>query len=552
MPKIRIGMYGRKSRFNARSESVSTQITLCREHCDYLFGRNTENQLEYTIYDQDEGYSGKNTRRPDFQRLMEDIKAHRIDILCVYRLDRISRSVADFCQLLDLFQRYHVSFVSVRENFDTTTPMGRAMVYFTSVMSQLERETLAERVRDNVYELAKTGRWLGGLTPTGFTAVTIDNSHDSVKRTAVMLEPAEGDLSLVRDIYTRFMQLGSLSKLLAHCLTNNITSRNGIAFSRTTLRLLLTNPVYCTADAAAYQYFANHPCQLCADEADFDGVHGLMPFNRTYKNSDAQTQNKSEAEWIIAIGKHPGTIPGAQWVHVQHMIKQNRELGKSYQSARTETALLSGLIRCACCGSPMRPKVYGKPLPDGSRRFSYICTHKNITNGVLCAAPNAPGNNVDKLVISHLSRAMDGSFQTDNTVDGLIAPQRTENIEQSIAKLEKEIAATQRKIDNVVDAIANGAPASLHERLYAEVSALTEEIDKKKRAIADLNNTVMNANGQQELAAMIRTLFSAFDDSFDQQSYDEKRRLIRTVVDSVLWDGENVTINILGASTLPK
>jgi len=552
MPILHIAIYGRKSRFNARSESVSTQITLCREHCDYLFGRNPENQIEYTIYDQDEGYSGKNTRRPDFQRMMEDIKAHKIDILCVYRLDRISRSVADFCQLLDLFQRYHVSFVSVRENFDTTTPMGRAMVYFTSVMSQLERETLAERVRDNVYELAKTGRWLGGLTPTGFDSVTIDNSHDSVKRTAVMLDPLESELSLVRSIYARFEQLGSLSKLLTHCLVNNITSRNGVPFSRTTLRLLLTNPVYCVADAAAYQYFSNRPCQLCADEADFDGIHGLMPFNRTYKDSDAQTQNKSEAEWIIAIGKHPGTIPGARWVHVQEMLEQNKELGKAFQSARTETALLSGLIRCGCCGSPMRPKVYGTPLPDGSRRFSYVCTQKDNTHRALCSMENAPGLDVDKLVISYLSKAMDQHFQSDRAVGSIAAPQRMENTEQAIAKLEKEIAANQRKIDNVIAAIADGAPAALHERLYAEVETLTADISKKKNAIAELNSSAMDATAQQDLIAAIRNLFSAFDDSFTQQTYDEKRRLIRTVVDSVIWDGQNVTINTLGERTFPK
>jgi len=552
MPTLSIAIYGRKSRFNARSESVSTQVTLCREHCHYLFGRTPGNQLEYTIYDADEGYSGKNTRRPDFQRLMADIKARKINVLCVYRLDRISRSVADFCQLLDLFQRYNVSFVSVRENFDTTTPMGRAMVYFTSVMSQLERETLAERVRDNVYELAKSGRWLGGVTPTGFTAAAIDNSHDSIKRTAVKLDPIESELALVRDVFTRFMQLGSLSKLLAHCLTNNIKSRNGIAFSRTTLRMLLTNPVYCTADKAAYQYFSTRPCQLCADEADFDGAHGLMPFNRTYKDADAQTQNKDESEWIIAIGKHAGTIPGAQWVHVQNMLAQNKELGKGFQAARTETALLSGVIRCACCGSPMRPKVYGKPLPDGSRRFSYICTHKNVTSGQLCTMANAPGLEVDKLVISYLSRVTEQVFQPTSTVGELTAPRQRADVEQAIASLEKEIASAQRKIDNVVAAIAGGAPADIHNRLYAEISALNQEIDSKKASIADLNASAMDATGNQELAALIRKLFSAFDDSFTQQTYDEKRRLVRSVVDSVIWDGENATINILGASTLPK
>ncbi|MDD5898827.1 MAG: recombinase zinc beta ribbon domain-containing protein, partial [Clostridia bacterium] len=319
----------------------------------------------------------------------------------------------------------------------------------------------------------------------------------------------------------------------------------------TTLRLLLTNPVYCTADDTAYTYFSSQPCQLCAEQSDFDGVHGIMPFNRTSKDGSL-TLAKSQSDWIIAIGAHPGTIPGAQWVRVQHMLAQNRELGKTFQSAPTETALLSGLVRCAHCSSPMRPKLYGKPLPDGSRRFHYICTRKIDSRGELCSMPNLPGNDADKLVISYLSHVTESPFQSTSTVGQLSTPRKTDDIEQSIIHLQNDISDIQCKIDNLVDAIAAGAPPPVLTRLYAEISTLTDEIEQKKSAIADLNSSAMDANGPQELAAHIRTLFSAFSDSFYQQSYDEKRRLIRSVVDSVIWDGENVTINILGDKTLPK
>ena len=87
-------------------------------------------------------------------------------MLIVYRLDRISRSIGDFTALIERLVHLNVAFVSIREQFDTSTPMGRAMMYIASVFSQLERETIAERIRDNLHELAKTGRWLGGITPT--------------------------------------------------------------------------------------------------------------------------------------------------------------------------------------------------------------------------------------------------------------------------------------------------------------------------------------------------------------------------------------------------
>lgn len=540
MPTIAI--YARKSKFVSRSESVSTQVSLCREHCARLFP-----DAEYIIYDSDEGYSGKNTDRPGFQQLLADIKARKVDVVCAYRLDRISRSVADFCQLVDLFQRYHISFVSLRENVDTSTPMGRAMVYMTSVFSQLERETLAERVRDNVYELAKSGRWLGGTAPTGFTSIEQPGANG---KNHVALSPIEDELAIVRAVYRLYEQLGSLTKVETHCLLHNITSRNGISFSRTTLRALLTNPVYCAADAASLAYFSAQPCELCVTAADADGTHALMPFNRTSKSSTT-TINKPIDEWIIAVGSHPATIPGTQWVHVQQMLAQNRDLGRTYKSAPTESALLSGILRCAHCGAAMRPKTYGKPLPDGSRRFSYVCSTKDATGSAHCTMKNAPGIDIDALVISHLAQ-LSSTFDPTSSEDSLIAPRAAADIQQQISKLEKEILAIQRKIDNLVNAIASGAPPEIHAQLYAQISAFTQEIDKTKASIAELNAAAMDANGQQDLIEMVRKLFSHFDDTFAQQTYDEKRRLIRSVVDSVVWDGENATINVLGASTLPK
>lgn len=537
-------LYGRKSKFSSRSESVATQIALCKEHCLRLFPDAT-----FIIYDTDEGYSGKNTSRPGFQQLMQDIKAHKVDGVCVHRLDRISRSVADFCQLVDLFQRYNVSFISVRENVDTSTPMGRAMVYITSVFSQLERETIAERVKDNIYALAKTGRWLGGNPPTGFESVSVPSPISDGKK-IVTLSPVENDLSIVRRVCELFMQLGSLSKLEAHCATHGITSRNGIAFSRPTLRALLTNPVYCTADEAAWHYFSKLPCQLCANLEDFDGVHGLMPFNRTSKDGSATT-NKPIEDWIIAVGAHPGTLSGAQWVHIQRMLEQNRDLGKTYRANRTETALLSGVLRCACCGSAMRPKAYGKPYPDGSRRFSYVCSTKDITGSKLCAMKNAPGRDVDELVIKHLAHLSATGFDSSDSSAALLAQRPADDIQQQITQLQKEIAEIQSKADKMAEIIPT-APPDIHPQLFRQISLFNQQIENKKASLAELNASAMDTTGQQDLIAMVRSLFLRFEDSFSSQTYDEKRRLIRAVVDSIVWDGHSLEINVLGEKTLPK
>ena len=104
-----------------------------------------------------------------FQQMMEDMRKNHFQYLVCYRLDRLGRNIADLALLIDKLNRENTEFISIRERFDTTTPMGKAMLYFSGVLAQMEREQIAERVRDNMAMLARDGRWLGGNTPLGFT-----------------------------------------------------------------------------------------------------------------------------------------------------------------------------------------------------------------------------------------------------------------------------------------------------------------------------------------------------------------------------------------------
>ena len=154
-----IAIYSRKSKFTGKGESIGNQVELCKEYVRNVFG---EEYVDRCVVFEDEGFSGGNLQRPDFKRMMAEVRKHRFKAIVVYRLDRISRNISDFTGLIDELTKLDVSFVSIKEQFDTGTPMGRAMMFIISVFSQLERETIAERIRDNMHELAKTGRWLGG------------------------------------------------------------------------------------------------------------------------------------------------------------------------------------------------------------------------------------------------------------------------------------------------------------------------------------------------------------------------------------------------------
>ena len=195
---MRFATYGRKSVYSDKSDSVSNQERMCREYAQMRF------EVEsFEVYS-DEGFTGANTNRPGLKRLMEDIEDGLVDALIVYQLDRISRNVKDFADIYSTLEKKGVMFVSIKENIDTATPIGKAMMYVTMVFAQMERETIAARVTDNMQGLAKRGLWTGGRPPYGYVSRRIE--VDGKKHVAIFPDP-EG-VRYVHWIFDTFLESG--------------------------------------------------------------------------------------------------------------------------------------------------------------------------------------------------------------------------------------------------------------------------------------------------------------------------------------------------------
>ena len=316
-------IYSRKSRFTGKGESIDNQVELCRR---YIAAHGSREEAEAALVYEDEGFSGGNLERPQFQRMMRDSRERTIDAIVVYRLDRISRNIGDFAGLIEDLGERNIGFISIREQFDTASPMGRAMMYIASVFSQLERETIAERIRDNMHELSRTGRWLGGTTPLGYASESLSyETADGRTRRACRLKPVPEEAALVRQIYEKFLETGSLAAVGACLRQQGRLTRKGRPFTRFAIRAILTNPVYMTADAAAFSYLTGHRMDLSAERTDFDGQHGIMAYNRTLQRPGKTHQIRPMEEWIVTVGGHPGLIAGRQWVRVQEMLEDNRK-----------------------------------------------------------------------------------------------------------------------------------------------------------------------------------------------------------------------------------
>jgi site-specific DNA recombinase len=180
----------------------------------------------------DGGFSGGTLDRPALKRLLVDIEAGKVDIVVVYKIDRLSRSLMDFSRLVEVFDQHKVTFVSVTQSFNTTTSMGRLTLNILLSFAQFEREVIGERIRDKFAASRKRGIWMGGWAPLGY----------EVKDRKLLVN--EVDAKLVRSIFQRFLKIGSATTLARELIAENVRNKYGKMIDKGILYKLLNNPVY--------------------------------------------------------------------------------------------------------------------------------------------------------------------------------------------------------------------------------------------------------------------------------------------------------------------
>ena len=237
----------------------------------------------------DGGFSGGNTDRPALQRLLEDVRAGKVDIIVVYKVDRLTRSLADIAKLVELFDQHKVSFVSVTQQFNTTTSMGRLTLNVLLSFAQFEREVTSERIRDKIAASKRKGLWVGGMAPLGY---------DTKDRKITVNEQ---EAERVRTIFRSYLKLGSLNLLMADLRKRGITSKvrllrtgetvGGIPFTRGPLAYLLRNRFYIGEVVFKGEVLKGEQPAI-VDRALFDAVQAKLDEQLNNHNSDRM---KSEA-----------------------------------------------------------------------------------------------------------------------------------------------------------------------------------------------------------------------------------------------------------------
>ncbi len=284
--RIRCAIYTRKSSEEGLEQEFNS-LDAQREACEaYIASQRHEGWLTMREGYDDGGYSGGNLDRPGLQNLLEDIRAGLVDVIVVYKIDRLSRSLMDFARLVEVFDEHKVTFVSVTQSFNTTTSMGRLTLNVLLSFAQFEREVTGERIRDKIAASRAKGMWMGGFVPWGY---------DAVDRKLVI---NEAEAAQIRFIFERFVELGSATRLTRELVRKGITNKRGRPIDKGFLYKLFRNRVYLgEAVHKGTSYPGEH--QAIIDQSLWEKVHSILKISPRVRANNTRAQTPAMLRGLI-------------------------------------------------------------------------------------------------------------------------------------------------------------------------------------------------------------------------------------------------------------
>lgn len=382
--------------------------------------------------------------------MMADVERGAVRRVIVYRLDRFSRSLADFSRLWEILCRHGVEFVSVSEKFDTSAPMGRAMLSIIMVFAQLERETTAQRVRDNYYQRAKLGAWPGGPAPYGFSPAKLPGPDG---KPVPALRPG-GQMETVEDIFRRYAQPGESLGTVARWLNGRgVSAPRRATWDNVALSRLLHSPLYVRADEDVYLYYQGKGVQVANPLEDFDGSRAGMLVGRRDRGGG---EYRDPAGQRFSLAVHSGVIPSGLWLQCQYKLDANRQLKGAGRGKHT---WLSGLLKCGKCG-------YSVKVNRAGEKFYLVCSGRSNL-GVCDEAIRVDLRALEDAVAGELERLLAECPDVPNRAD---APDRA-----------RKLQTIDRKIDRLMDALAESDTVSVP-YIHRAVRRLEEERQALLRA----------------------------------------------------------------------
>ena len=437
------------------SISIESQIDDCKKLSES--GR-------YEVY-ADRGFSGKNTDRPEFHRMIKDIESGLIENVIVWKLDRISRSVADFAQMMEMFKRYNVKFISKNEPIVNTgnSALSEAIYGILMVFAQFERETIQMRVTENYYARGGQGFYLGARAPFGYKKEETTLLGKKTKKLVPIPEQAE-TVTQMYDLYGNGgLSLGQVQKWLHE---EGIRTVKGNYFNKHAVARILGNPVYVKADADVYTFLQSKDIKINNSPEDYIGENGIYLYGKT--KGVAREKYAADGDEYATIGLHKGIISSDVWLRVQARLLNNHNFGSSGTGTKT---WLSGLVKCGYCGKGICFKSGGR---KGSKIYA-ICIGR-IEKHCYGKKKALTSETLEEITEGQLLAYLNSLKVKTAKSKSSFSPQ-INNLKTAIKKIDSEMNGYLTQVPNATKALIDLINGQV-ERLNADKMKLLDELSR--------------------------------------------------------------------------
>lgn len=487
-------LYARQSVDKKDSISIESQLDFCKYETK---GFSYEEYI-------DKGYSGKNTNRPAFERMANDIVKGKIRRVIVYKLDRISRSILDFANMMEFFEKYKVEFVSCTEKFDTSTPMGRAMLNICIVFAQLERETIQMRVTDAYYAKSHKGYYMGGRVPYGFKLEKQMKGEECISCFA----PDEIKAGIISKIYNWYADADvTLGEIQRRLIDENADIEKNWCTAR--ISEILRNPVYVKADIDVYEFFKTQGTLIISEPSLFVGTNGAF----LYKGKNADGSKKKQYDLVgreLVLAPHTGIIDSRTWLRCRMKIMNNRQSARTNKAKRT---WLAGKMKCKKCGYAY---VAAKNV-QGKRYF--ICSGTRYSIQCSGFGTTIYAEKMEKYVYNEMQKIL---LQFT-----YLSPEKEEINSSVMNSYQTKLAEKEKEINALLDKIPQA-----NTTLFTYINNRVQELDEEKRKISDkmlqMTNTIPEQNFEK---------ITDYIDKWELLSLDDKQKIVDILI-KVIYIGE--------------
>jgi len=489
---VRVAIYTRKSTDEGLDQEFNTLDAQRQAVEAYIQSQRGEGWIALPQQYDDGGYTGANVNRPAFQRLLTDIEAGKVDAVCVYKIDRLSRSLLDFARIIEFFEKHDVTFTAVTQQFSTANAMGKLTLNILMSFAEFERQVIAERTADKMSASRRNGLWMGGRPVLGYDI--------EEKRLIVNSEEAE----YVRGIFRLFIETGSMVAAVTEVNRKGWTTkswqtkggevREGKPFDRVSLRRLLTNPVYIG--------------KVRSGDETFDGVHEAI-------------------------------VDATTWEAAQALLKSHEGNGNGVRYS--DSALLKGIVKCGTCGATYSPH---SAKNDNRRYRYYVCQTAQKQGAAACPKSRVPAEELDSFVVGKvMAIGRDTSVVTETLAATKIEREaELRGLRKELKRLEKEHGKLRDQKRNLVDSVANagnGAPALLERigEVEVEMREAATAIDEVRGRIARLEYESID---EQDLKTALASFMPIWTELFPR----ERARILHLLIEEVVFNARSGDVEI--------